>query len=134
VKAAFLDGARVRAVEGSELARIVRYEREGFYIVRILATLRELVVHEDNLVLDFPILASARLPADDRAYQIDRARQFRANVASGVWPQDSCSSCKKEGFCCQKHGHHHLDMCVHCGNDERDPRRWLYRQDATRKA
>jgi hypothetical protein len=29
--------------------------------------------------------------------------------------------------CCVSYGHHHLSICLHCGDDERNPRKWLFR-------
>jgi len=52
---------------------------------------------------------------------------FAEQVKSGKWPQDSCPNCQRVRGCCKRYGHHHLDCCTHCGNDERDPRRWDFR-------
>ena len=57
-------------------------------------------------------------------YLQDTARLFAERVRSDEWPARSCDSCTKLGYCCQRHHHHHGDICLHCGNDERDPRRW----------
>ena len=57
---------------------------------------------------------------------------YAAQVESGVWPQDSCQACQNIGFCCKRVWHHHLDCCLHCGNDERDELTWGYRGEVPR--
>ena len=132
MKTAFILGARVRGVtpgmgEG-KLARLTSYEGHGFYgIVTLDDPPRDLIAQEGDLVLDYPISAKDRNKADDRAYQRDRDNKFALSLQTGIWPQDTCPKCGHGSGCCQSFGHHHLDMCCHCGNDERDPRVWSYR-------
>ena len=69
---------------------------------------------------------------DKSAYYAEKNRRFSEQVASGEWPQDTCDSCARLGCCCQRYHHHHGDSCLHCGNDERNPRTWGYRGKHTR--
>jgi len=127
VKASFLPGARVKNASGETVGRLVNYDGQGFYLVRLFGKVELWVVHEDDLALDYPLSAKDRLPADDKAYQIQRLADFNACLAKDRWPEDSCKACQDGSQCCQTFGHHHLDFCTHCGNDERDPRVWKYR-------
>jgi len=127
VNAAFLEGARVKTKDGQTVGRLVRYDGEGFYIVRPIGQFNSLAFKADDLELDYPISAKDRIPADDKAYHLQRLAEFNASVASDRWPEDNCRKCQDGSRCCQTFGHHHLDFCTHCGNDERDPRVWKYR-------
>lgn len=127
MKAALLDGARVKDAGGTTIGRLVRYDREGFYIVRVFGQVELMTCHEDSLALDYPVSAKDRLPADDKAHLLQRLADFNACLATDRWPEDGCKACQDGGQCCQTFGHHHLDFCTHCGNDERDPRVWKYR-------
>lgn len=54
MKTAFTPGTKVRfKTEGGATARIVKYDREGFYIVEVnlIASSRRLVAHEDDMEL-----------------------------------------------------------------------------------
>ena len=127
MKAAFVDGARVKDVGGTTIGRLVRYEREGFYVVRQFGQV-ELTTHcEDDLFLDYPVSAKDRIPADDKAYHLQRLANFNACLAADRWPEDDCRKCQDGSQCCQTFAHHHLEFCTHCGDDERDPRVWKYR-------
>jgi hypothetical protein len=58
---------------------------------------------------------------------------FASQVASGIWPADTCPNCTAVGHCHLDFGHHLYDCCTHCGNDERNIRLHSYRGGSTGK-
>ncbi len=63
-----------------------------------------------------------------------RALEFERRQRDKDWPADRCELCRKRGMgniggpaCCKSYNHHHLDFCLHCGDDERSPREWRFR-------
>lgn len=54
---------------------------------------------------------------------------FQWRKATGNWSAHRCPQCQRRGYenigssaCCKSHFHHVGECCLHCGNDERDPR------------
>ena len=54
---------------------------------------------------------------------------FHWREKTGQWPAFQCPKCQRRGFerigsaaCCKSYNHHLGECCLHCGNDERDPR------------
>ncbi len=54
---------------------------------------------------------------------------FQWRKATGNWSAHRCPQCQRRGYenigspaCCKSHCHHVGECCLHCGNDERDPR------------
>lgn len=63
--------------------------------------------------------------AETKAYYAEQDAIYAAQVKLNQWPQDRCG-CASRG-CCQRFNHHHGECCLHCGNDERNPREWRHR-------
>ena len=62
-----------------------------------------------------------------RVRSAEEDAQFAKQKAENNWPSDDCVSCGRLNYCCQNYNHHHLHVCLHCGNDERNPREWRFR-------
>ncbi len=70
------------------------------------------------------------VPLTKGSYYQEKFRKFDKLVKDGgLWPSDTCQAgaCQRGTSCCQNYSHHLYDVCLHCGNDERDIHHMKYR-------
>ena len=65
--------------------------------------------------------------AAHRAHFAKKDAEYARRLRDNDWPSDTCDACKRKQGCCESFTHHNGDCCNHCGNDERNPRKWLFR-------
>lgn len=82
----------------------------------------------DMLIASFHTEGEAVSYCRQRDFEMKEDQQFDRQKRENEWPQDSCKfeRCRSGSTCCKRVHHHNGNVCLHCGNDEREEE-WRYR-------